>query len=159
MRDLQDDSDGHTKDDKMRWLDSNGGGIYYGEGKWDTAPYKEWGIISIGSFYESPNYNVRIVEEMQTFELKLKGESEKGFHLMGKVRCFSREDMGKSLEELLSLGLVDRCFTAGTSGSNIFDTKQGIVYSPSWGSDWIYVNGSTPQPEFVWMPMSRLAKL
>jgi hypothetical protein len=141
-----------TVEDKMNWLCQFVGRIYMfdsGKDSWQKSTQIRWGTIALGGNL------VQVVGE-EEIEVKLPGE-ENGKAVrrrMMRLAGFRKSDWSRSLDELLALGLVHRCFVAN-SGNTFADTSRGIVYSPFYSMlDWDFAG--TAKPDALYIPFEYL---
>jgi hypothetical protein len=138
---------------KMRWLCKGDGTIYfYGDvsGDWSTVSRTKWGTISLGG-------NLVQVEGFEVLRVKTP-DGVLMHRNMARLRGFRNTDWNKTLPELLSTGLVHRCFCA-YSGNGFGDSPKGICYSPFFSPlDWIFIGEPQIQPTHFYIPADWLEK-
>lgn len=142
---------------KLGWLTGVKGTIYF----WfhsnpdangiNDLNYVEWGTIQLGG-------NLVTVDNVETLYIKIRGDQPKQNVQMARLRGFRKTDWDKPLIELLSKGLVSRCFCVYRN--DVFgDSPKGIVYSPFWSPvDWTFIGPGQTQPDAFYVPMAWLTK-
>lgn len=138
---------------KMSWMTKKRGTIYFyyhhaDTGQWNTIDYMEWGTIALGNCFVQ-------VEDIETFTVTTP-DNKRSRRPMARLVGFRRDDWDRPLAELVSLGLVHRCWCV-YSGDDIGDSPKGIVYSPFWApgksaSTWTYISPTKPQPDAFYIP-------
>ncbi|HLO14028.1 MAG TPA: hypothetical protein VK206_04305 [Anaerolineales bacterium] len=135
---------------KMNWLCKDDGTIYMvhdEEKTWTSAPFVRWGTIALGG-------NLVQVEGFETVQIKLRSESSERRVAMARLKGFRASDWDRPLDDLLSEGLVHRCFCA-YRGNKFGDSPKGIVYSPFFSmSDWDFAGKA--RPTALYIPMEWL---
>jgi hypothetical protein len=144
---------------KMNWLCQFRGSIYMyadddfgGAWEWRRPDGIRWGTLALGG-------NLVQVVETRAFEVKLPANKTAKLTNMARLAGFKRSDWSKSLDELLALGLVHRCYCV-YGGNGFGDTPKGIVYSPFWSleEDWEFMPKPQkgPVPRSLWIPFDYL---
>lgn len=137
----------YSQRQKMNWLCAYRGKIYMYDGtedSWETAPRIRWGTTAIGgNFVQVEKYEVlRIPHPSNTSEIV---NIE-----MAKLKGFRKTDWARPLPELISEGLVHRCYCV-YQNNGFGDSPRGVVYSPFWSPlDWTHVGNV--QPDAFWIP-------
>jgi len=139
-----------TVENKMNWLCQLRGRIYMfdsGKDSWQGSSQIRWGTLALGG-------NLVQVVEKKEMNVKIPGEEKASQHWMARLAGFRKSDWSRSLDELLALGLIHRCFVA--NDGNVFaDTPRGIVYSPFYSPlDWDFAG--TDKPDALWIPFDYL---
>jgi|GEM_PF-1308498 len=138
---------------KMEWMCSYRGGMYmYDERSdiWQTAQSIRWGTLKIGR-------NVVLVDGEERLSVRVPSEMRPRLRRMMRLVGFRKPDWDKPLAELLSLGLVDRCYCV-YKNNGFGDTPKGIIYSPFWSPlDWDFAG--IPQPQAFYLPYEWLEAL
>lgn len=134
----------YSQKQKMNWLCGDKGKIYLQAQEWETLPEIKWGTTAIGG-------NFVQVERYETMRLPDPADGTRMVTLeMAKLRGFRKTDWSRSLPELISEGLVHRCYCV-YSGNRFGDSPRGVVYSPFWSPlDWRF--SGSPQSDALWIP-------
>jgi len=134
-----------TQDGKMGWLCSHRGKIYMYDDKldeWETAQRIRWGTLALGG-------NLVQVDAFENLKVKLPGEKKEAVHKMARLVGFRKTDWTRPLDELLSEGLVHRCYCA-YKNNKFGDSPKGIVYSPFYSLlDWDFVGVIQPRALYI----------
>lgn len=130
---------------KMNWLCKTKGTIYFTGNNmpgWKTANQIKWGTIGLGRNYVT-------IDGFEDMLIVVRGETQKRWRKMARLKGFRRSDWGRPLGELLDAGLIHRCYCA-YSGNDIGDSPKGIVYSPFFSPlDWDFAGNAQPQAFYV----------
>ncbi|HUG33817.1 MAG TPA: hypothetical protein VMJ90_03530 [Anaerolineales bacterium] len=127
-----------TQIKKMNWLCSHRGKIFMyddASAHWTRAQGIRWGTIALGG-------NLVQIERFEKIETKLPGEKVKRVHEMGRLVGFRKKDWSRPVDELLSEGLVHRCFCVYKKNGFGDIPNKGIGFSPLFSPlDWSF-NGN-----------------
>lgn len=121
-------NDGFSVSQKMDWLMSPTGSIYFGDNDWDIEPSPQWGTIGIG------NNLVKVLdfEYLDNIRAPAEQPSDKRMRRMARLDGFRKEDWSLPMVVLRNIGWkVHRCYCV-YKNNVIGDTPVGIVYSPFW---------------------------
>jgi hypothetical protein len=159
LEDEYEDKQPDWRNQKMSWLFKEKGTIYFtdktskrrGRGGGDGEYPFLWGTVALGG-------NLVYVEDEEKIEFKLAGGKKEKLR-MARLRAFKKPDWDKPLDELLSKGLVHRCFCAYKRPwpNKPGDTPKGIMYSPFYSpQDWDF--SGTAKPSAFYLPFDQLVK-
>jgi hypothetical protein len=130
---------------KMGWMCNYRGSIYMyndPDDHWQTSPIIRWGTIALGGNNVSiDGYEKLVVKTPDGIRRE---------RLMARLVGFRRLDWDRPLNELVSLGLVHRCYCAYRN-NHFGDTPKGIIYSPFWSLlDWDFCGAE--KPDYLYIP-------
>jgi hypothetical protein len=140
----------HDRDSKMEWLCGWRGNMYMYESeadRWQTAPAIRWGTVSLGG-------NLVQVERYEWIRLAIDNEPQQQYE-MARLRGFRRADWSRPLDQLLTEGLVHRCYCV-YKNNGFSDTPKGIIYSPFFQPSDEYDFAGTARPTALYLLASWL---
>lgn len=136
---------------KMNWLCSYRGKIYMYDSEddnWETASRIRWGTTAIGG-------NMVSIERYEVMRVPNPANTSQMVWLeMARLKGFRKTDRSKPLAQLLSEGIVHRCYCVYRN-NQFGDSPRGIVYSPLW-SPLDYDFAGTNQPDAFYLPAAWL---
>lgn len=147
---------------KMKWLMSDRGGVYFQANNWEFVSYVRWGTIITGRFvyvegWEDIRAHIPNIGITTARYARLGGFRRTHWDLLLDDKMNKRPDFTQRLADLVAAGLIHQVWCTYKNNVVSDRTPKGVIFSPFWSPmDWTLRGPATPQVTHLYLPEEQL---